>query len=296
MPMTFQKPRNMKYTDMAIYIDENMPYIKNTGEYPNIEDKVYEYIYHIVYALSCKNDYFKNFDDYDLFACYAATEIYLSMRNKLINEGKEIRGRIVTPIKSSLNFIKSTLFPLKINFQRDNFTLILDPKVHEGAENLEKSIKSSIQKQYQSDLSESYDLAVTQIPYFITKFLDESPIRTDKLLCRRLYISSILTLINDIILPNKLKTKLDEKSKKHLDDKLTQKYINAYKNNKDKEILWHLDQNYSNYVRLIVSKTKELFSKELDYYIHSDELSDELLDSVLTAATDINYEDLGDYD
>ena len=58
----------MKYTDLAIYIDANMQYIKNNGEYPHIESNIFEYIYHIVYALSLKAGYFRDFADYDEFS------------------------------------------------------------------------------------------------------------------------------------------------------------------------------------------------------------------------------------
>ena len=71
-------------------------------------------------------DIFDIFHDYDSFACYAAGELYMSMRNKLINEGKEMRGKIIVPIKSSLNFIKATMFPLKINYQNANFSTVVD--------------------------------------------------------------------------------------------------------------------------------------------------------------------------
>lgn len=52
MAVTFNKPANLKYTDLAIYIDANAYKIKNTGEYPGVESKIYEYLYHLIYALS----------------------------------------------------------------------------------------------------------------------------------------------------------------------------------------------------------------------------------------------------
>lgn len=34
----------MHYTDMCIYIDENVPKIVNAGENPQIEDTIYNYL------------------------------------------------------------------------------------------------------------------------------------------------------------------------------------------------------------------------------------------------------------
>lgn len=34
----------MKYTDMCIYIDANIEKLRNPGEYPEIEEKVYNYL------------------------------------------------------------------------------------------------------------------------------------------------------------------------------------------------------------------------------------------------------------
>lgn len=295
MSVAFKKPENMKYTDMAIYIDANMHLLKNSNEYPQVENKVYEYLYHIIYALACKGNYFKNFSDYDTFASYAAAEVFMSIRNKLINEGKEVRGKVVIPIKSSLNFIKSTIFPLKINYQRETFTLVFDPKIHDGAENIENNIKKSIQSQYQSDLGDSFTLALEQVPNFICKVIQKTPFTNNISFCRNLYISILLTIINDITLPNKVKNKLKLKAEKHYSDDLSNKYISAYSMNASEPMLWHIDNKYSNYVKILTMKVKELFSKELKYYIHSDELSDELLDSILVSSY-THQDDLGDLD
>ena len=43
MAVTFNKDKNLKYTDMCIYIDENMPKVVEVGKYPEIESKIYEY-------------------------------------------------------------------------------------------------------------------------------------------------------------------------------------------------------------------------------------------------------------
>ena len=295
MAVTFNRPPGMKYTDMAIYIDKHLPEIEVPYQHPDVEAKIYEYIYHIVYALACKSGYFKNFNDYDNYACYAASELYFSMRNKLINAGKEIRGRIVVPIKSSLNFIKATMFPLKVNYQRENFATVLNPKIHDDVDYIDAKMRESIQQQYRPVLQESYESAVQRVPQLIKNVVKKTPFRNDKVMCHRLYLSIMLTLINDLTIPNKLKHKIVSKMTDQNQEKSLTKLLNAYKTNDETALLWHIDQDISNYIRLLTTKVKKEFSKELHYYIHGDDLSDEMLDNIMSSAYE-NYVYTGDSD
>lgn len=294
MSVTFNRPRGLKYTDMAIYIDNNLQYIAEPNLYPEIESRIYEYIYHIVYALACKSGYFKNFADYDLFSCYAASELFLSMRKKQMNAGKEVRGKEVIPVKSSLNFIKATIFPLKVNYQRDTFATILDPKINEEVDLIETSARENIQRDYRNDLEESYIDALKCIPQFINEVIAETPFRSDPLVCKKLYLSIILTLLNDITVPNKLKNKLKKKLDGNLANKYKIKLSDAYTDNINSEIIWHIDEDISSYIRLLVRKVKKKFSCELNYYIHANDLSDELLDSIMANAYDTYNRPIGD--
>ena len=295
MGVTFNKPAGMKYTDMAIWIDAHLPDIQNPDENPEIEAKVYEYIYHIVYALACKSGYFKNFIDYDNYACYAASELYFSMRKKLMNAGKVIRGKVVKPIKSSLNFIKATMFPLKVNYQRENFALVLDPNIHDGLETLDENLREGIRDTYRPRLIEGYTDTVEKLPMFIREVVEKTPFRDDRVIFHRLYISVMLTLLNDVTIPNKLKKKITSKVTPANEDKVEKKLFNAYKANQEDPIMWHLDEKYSNYIKILTIEVKKKFSKEMNFYIHGDELSDELIDNIMHSVYE-NYANNGDYE
>lgn len=42
--MLYKKPVNLKYTDLCIYIDANMEKLRNPGEFPDVEETIYNYL------------------------------------------------------------------------------------------------------------------------------------------------------------------------------------------------------------------------------------------------------------
>lgn len=281
MAVTFNKPANLKYTDLAIYIDANAYKIKNTGEYPGVESKIYEYLYHLIYALSWKANYFRQFEDYDYFACYGAAEVMMAMRKKLVNEGKEVRGKKVIPVKSSLNFVKATLFPLKINYQKSTFGEIIDPAIHKNTETLKTNLTEAIQQQYRLAPEAVYEETAAEIPGIIRSVIKNTPFRNDKSFCLKLYLSILLTLINDITLPTKIYNRMINRLEKQSRLKNTKLIDNNYTKNVGPCLLWHLDESFQGYVRVLTTKVKTLIAKTFDEIRHSGELSDELLERLM---------------
>ena len=124
--MLYKKPSSMRYTDLCIYIDQNVPNIINPGEHPEIEGTVYNYLWLLVKALAIKKCMFNKFEDYDGYAFYSATRLYLALRKNYLNQGKTIKGKQIKPIKSCLNYTKALLYPMKIEYQRETFKEIIE--------------------------------------------------------------------------------------------------------------------------------------------------------------------------
>lgn len=295
MALTFSsKPKNLKYTDLAIYIDANMQYIKNTGEYPAIENRIFEYIYHIVYALSLKAGYFRDFSDYDAFSCYAATDIYLAIRKKFLNEGQTFHGKPIVPVKSSLNFIKATLFPLKINYQRNYFRETTHPKFEEATEDLLNNTKESIREFYRDDLIKSWHNVLGEISNILNLLLEKTPFRNDKVITCRLRNSVLLTLLNDLTLPNSLKQKINDKEDIWEPDKIINSFYKKYLTNPSAVLNWHLDPAFDGYIRILTIKLKKELSKCFEYMIYGNDFSDELIDGIVNGTFDnSDYNELG---
>lgn len=274
------KDPNMKYTDMCIYIDDNMDKIVNTGEYPEVENRVYEYLYHILYALACKQNFFPHFEDYDLFALYGASELYISIRNKQRNAGKILRGKEVVPIKSVLNFIKSVLFPLKVNYTRQNFATVFNPEIDQDTSIISEDLREGIRSEYRRDLESDLTDVMAELPIFIGRVLRQTPYKYDKLMLKKLCISCQLTLLSDITIPNKLKNKITKYQKSCQDNKL----LNIYKTNTEEVILWHLPEHMRDYVRILVTKIKHIITDEINQSRSYNDLSDEVVDSIMQSA------------
>ena len=97
--MRYKKPRDIRYVDMCIWIDEHA-YRENCDE-----QKMFEYVYLLSNMLARKRCFFRKEVDYDNFAFYVETETF--MRYK-----KQDRKKI----KSILNYLKKVIYPRKVAF------------------------------------------------------------------------------------------------------------------------------------------------------------------------------------
>lgn len=287
MGVTFNKPKGLKYTDMCIYIDENMKWCTKTGEYPIIEATIYEYLYHIFYALACKGNYFTNFEDYDQFSLYAAARLYIMLRNKYIKQGTVMRGKEVVPVKNTLDYIKNVMPHFRVDYQNQTFAAVFNPEAKHNTNIIEADLKASIRADYQSPLEDDFYETARQIPKIIKKVIKKSPYKNDKLMCRKLYMSCLLTFISDITIPSVFKNKLS-KTKKVKDDVASR----IYQYNIEAPILWHLDPSLSDYVRLLVTQIKYGFTEEFREIRAANDISDDVVADIMRSAY-ANYDERG---
>lgn len=282
MAVTFNRQHGLKYTTMAIYIDEHIHEVVEEGKHPEIESKIFEYLYHIIYALSYKAMFFKNFEDYDTFALMSASQLYMSMIKKFKNKGQIVRGKEVVPIKSCLNFIKSVLFPLKVNYQKENFVDILNPEVNQDTSILNENLRNKIQFQYRGGLKNSLIDMLKRLPKIAWNVILNTPYKKDKVFCKKLYLSCILTFINNICISKKKRKKLVKK--KENDNLNLDLIIQAYKQNDQEVLLWHISEDYKDYVLLLTRRIKELASKELEENIHAFDLDENIIDFIMNSS------------
>lgn len=271
--MLWRKESNMKFTDMCIFIDENVKNIANPGENPDLENKIYNYLWLLVKALAIKKCMFNNFQDYDPYAFYAANRLFFALRKNLWNQGKVIKGKEIRPIKSCLNYTKALLYPMKIEYQREAYREVI------SEEFVSKKFDAFMFKEHlKTEAKEAQGVPSTFWGYVkdsfehigdvIDRVLKKSPFQCNSIEYHRLKISLMLNSIYAL------------KNKKKLD--ASQQTI----------ILWKLPKSMNNYVRILL---KEFFTEIkleiMDSYKAAD-IDDATVEKLLLERGDTNtYED-----
>lgn len=271
------KAKNI-HARMAIYFDNNI--YKNPDE--RDDSTLYQYMYHIIYMLACRQKYFRKFEDYDAFAIYMATKLYM----RYINPNHlEKHGKIV----SVLNYCKSLLYPCKVDFQRETFDEVfgVDSKGNPdgSAEAMKASWEESIQESYCSSqhVEEKIIEEIEELPDEINHVLDQTPYRKDKLMRHRLYMSVLLSVLKGSTLSNATLIKLENRQKKGLNNEAMT--LDLYKKEmNDCTTLWRLEPKYYNLVHLLTIKTRKRFSQRISDVRAGLRLSTEDVNAVIMSA------------
>jgi hypothetical protein len=270
--MLWKKEPNIKYTEMCMYIDENVTKIVNPGEYPDIEDKIYNYLWLLVKALAIKKCMFQNFQDYDPFAFHAANRLFFALRKNQLNQGKIIKGKEIRPIKSCLNYTKALLYPMKVEYQNEAYREIISEEFVSkkfDAINFKEKMKMNIKSsqdvnhwfwEYVKDSLKNSD-------QLLEKVLAKSPFNKNSLEYKKLKMSIMLNCINLL------------KTRKKLDTDPTT------------IILWKLPKSLSNYVRVLLREFFMELKLDIMECYRAVDIDENIMESLLTAEGDMNYEE-----
>lgn len=268
--MLFKKPNDLRYTDLCIFIDQNVPKIVNPGENPELENIIYNYLWLLVKALAIKKCMFNDFKEYDMYAFYAANRLFFALRKNQLNQGKTIKGKLIRPIKSCLNYTKALLYPMKIEYQRESFREVIEEEfvskkfdAFAYKEQLKGAARESagVSSQFKAYLQEAFSTS----GHILDQVLQKSPFNSSTPEYKNLKISILLTSIQIL----KTKSKLDASP--------------------NSVILWHLPKSMTNYTKILLKEFFMAIKLEImDCYSMSD-LSDADLENILSSATEAVY-------
>ena len=269
--MLYKKPSSLKYTDLCVYIDQNVPKLINPGEYPEIEATIYNYLWLLVKALAIKKCMFKKFEDYDGYAFYAATRLFLALRKNYLNQGKVIKGKQIKPIKSCLNYTKALLYPMKIEYQRDAFNEIIEEEfVSKKFDAFAYEAQLKNEARNSSDVSARLNLLIKETfslkSSVLDNLLEKSPFGRSTIEYKNLKISILLNSIN--ILQTKKKLVVTD-----------QQSI----------ILWHLPKNMTSYVKVLVKEFFTAIKLEIMDCVKETDLTDDTLNAILHTNLEDHY-------
>ena len=265
----WKKDPKLKYTDLCIYIDENIPKIAEPGAYPEIENKVYNYLWLLVKALAIKKCMFNHFDDYDGYATHAANRLFFAIRKNYQNQGKKIKGKLIRPIKSCLNYTKALLYPMKVEYQNENFREIITEEF------VSKKFDTFMFKEkLKAEALESQG-ATEKLKVYLNSSFKNIDVLIDKVLKRSLFgkTPDMYKKLKISILLNSLKLK------KKLDSELPT------------VILWKLPKSMSGYVRVLLKEFYTEIKLEIMDCSKMVQLDDSILENLLRSEDADYYEE-----
>lgn len=275
----FVRPKNIKIWEMCKWVDENMYQVTSPGKNTKVEDQIIIYLYFIIESLARKKKFFKKTSYYEDYALDTAAGVFNTMRFKLRHSGEIKRGKEVIPIKSSLNYIKSILYPSKVEFEKKAYRMILNPETGVNTEAVCESLRADVRESYHETFEQYLNEVLQEYPKKLHEMLiSNSPYRKDSVVIQKIYLSILLSLLNHLSLSNKYRKIVDNDDKKLKSDKI----LNLYENNKNEIILWHLPDNMLEYIRINVVKAKRLFTNEMKVSRNRNELSEELIDAIIS--------------
>ena len=262
--MTYTKPKDKSYTDMCIYIDDHI-YTDNYNE-----ELVFEYLYHIILMLALKAKLFNRNCYYDGFAIFAASRVFFRLTNKKQFQLNDSGEPVMKRIKSVLNYIKSTLYYLKVDYEQQEYAQSVISEETDCTYNYDNVVRNSIK-----DLSlVEFELTMNDIAKTCKMFLKTIPYKQTSAEWMNIYTSVLLTFMNSITLRNKSYRRIEHLSSthrlkdSHLQDMfLTEKY--------EKPVLFHLDDSMSDYITVLTRQLRKIVAKDLSSIIHTS-VSDEI--------------------
>ena len=260
--MQWKKDPNMKYTDMCIWIDSHITDIVNPGENPEIEDKLYNYLWLLVKALAIKKCMFTNFQDYDPFAFYAASRLFFALRKNYWNQGKTIKGKQIRPIKSCLNYTKALLYPMKIEYQNETFKEVISEEFVSkkfDAMAFRERMRASAREYHDETAHFKAYVQDTfkDIGVIIDNVLRKSPFSPGSIDYKRLRISLMLNVLNSIRSKNKLNSELPA------------------------IIVWKMPRSSQSYIRVLLKEFYTELKIEIMECHRLTHIDDELIDKLL---------------
>ena len=273
--------RGRRTVDLCIYVDNN-------AYNPDVDkEQLFDALYNIAYSVSFKHKMLPKFEDYEPFALFAASKLYMRLTNPKQflpdDDPKKLKK-----VKSILNFLKTTLYPMVVDYQQENYAQrfsLEDERedLVETAKDLRHEVVKSVSKQYTDILRIDFEYYLNKICYTIKGFLKTTPYAEDKLTLHNLYLSCLMTLINQITLCNVNKERLQNKIDKGY---RTDDFINRiYKEEQlTSVVVYHLNPSMKNYISTLVCRIRKLIINDLRDLIGAAQPTDAVVQAVMSSS------------
>lgn len=266
--------KNERVVDLCIWVDAN-------AYDPNVDkEKLFDSLYQIVCSIAIKHKMLHKWQDYQPFSLYAASRLYLRLTNP--KQFDVSLPKKMKKIKSILNFIKKTMHPMIVDYQNQAFEQNFTPGLHgETVEDIRYRTIQKARSQYNELIRIDFEYYLNRICHTIQDFVNQLPYCNDPLMTHRIYISCMMTLLNQITLSNDNKDRYRKRLQRGFK---TEDFIErAYQSEVEYSIvLYHLNDSMYNYIATIVNRLRSLIAKDLIQLIGDNEPTQDVIKSILS--------------
>ena len=262
--MIYNKPKDITYTQMAIAIDD-MAYSDDCDD-----ELLFEYLYHLSMMLAVKARYFKTAKHYDDFAIFMASSAFFRLKNPKQYMYDEDGNVKMTKLKSILNYLKVILYPRKVAFEQENYAQTdLTLKEDENLLYVGHTFANKISSSVDSLAKIEFKYCLGNCCNSIKEFLKNIPYKYKSAEWYNIYFSCLLSLMNLVTLSKDEQFKLSNAKYRTNDHSLL---LEAYdrQQSEDFVILYHLDDNMKDYIRILVVQIKHIIAKDLSEILHTE--------------------------
>ena len=259
--MIYTRSKDISYSQMCIWIDENA-YTEGCDQ-----EKVFEYLYHIALMLAKKNKYFNNTRDYEDFAIYMASHTFFRLTNPKQYQYCDTGEPKMTKIKSVLNYMKSTLYPRKVDYQQQYYAQT-QVTVDDSNYISEYSFADKLNDTVDELTAKDFEICLQDIIKTAKAFLYRIPYTKNSAEWMNIYVSCLLTFLNSITLDNSDIERINKFKRNMLSkDKF---YIDLYKNKAENSvILFHLPDSMQDYIEVLVRELKRAIASDLSFSLNT---------------------------
>lgn len=257
--MTYKKPDDVSYIDMCIYIDNHV-YEEDCDL-----NLVYQYLYLLAYMLASSTQMLK-YKYLDSFALFAANKMYFRLTNKKQFEVNENGEHKLSRVKSIMNYLKSSIYFLKVDFEQSEYYQEINLSGQETSlsYNFDNVVSTSLSG---IDLIE-FEMTMGDVSQTCIRFLETIPYDKNSTMWLNIYVSTMLTFLNMVTLNRKSKKRVDELTNTR---GIRQYHYEGFYDDEEqaKPILFHLPDNMSDYIIVLARQLKHIVGRDLSDILHT---------------------------
>ena len=221
-----------------------------------------------------------------VFAIFAASRVFMRYRNnRQFEDGDKKR---LKRVKSVLNYTKKLMYPLKLQFESENYAQNYNMGWNEDfpiINDFHTTIMSSIDSLGISD----FNCYLSTITKTIKAFINSIPHKSNSEL-DNIYASCLVSLLNAVTLSNKNLKKFNELKK---DNKLTIDQINKmYKQERDSSTeVYHIPTSRKDYIKVLTFEIMHLVATDLSYLLHDNASTESSIKNMMLSSVHMDLSD-----